>query len=66
MLDISGYIECRLWKAVEAGECYAFFGKVVNAYADPDFFRNGAWTGEAEIPFHLSGSRMVYFKDKNE
>lgn len=62
----AGYIECKLWKVVDAGECYAFFGKVLSAYADAGFFRNGAWTEETEIPFHLSGSRMVYFKNKNE
>lgn len=57
-----GYIECKLWKIVEAGECYAFFGRVLNAEADEKYFKKGAWTKTAEIPFHLGGSRIVYFK----
>lgn len=61
-----GYIECRLWKTVEAGECYAFFGKIVHAEADDSYFKKGSWTEEAEIPLHLSGSRIAYFKDDNK
>lgn len=57
-----GYIECKLWKTVDTGECFAFFGKVLSAYADDRCIRNGLWTKEAEIPLHLGGSRMVYFK----
>lgn len=57
-----GHVECRLWKTVDAGECYAFFGKVSAAYADGRYIRKGLWTGEAEIPLHLGGSRIVYFK----
>jgi flavin reductase (DIM6/NTAB) family NADH-FMN oxidoreductase RutF len=57
-----GHIECRAWKIIEAGECYAFFGKVLSAYADTRYFKKGLWTEVAEIPFHLGGSRMVYFK----
>ncbi len=58
----AGYIECRLWKTVDAGECYAFFGKVLSAYADERRRKNGLWTREAEIPLHLGGSRIVYFR----
>jgi len=58
-----GYIECKLWKTVDAGECYAFFGKVVHAEADEKYFKRGAWTEAAEIPLHLSGAKMVYFKE---
>jgi flavin reductase (DIM6/NTAB) family NADH-FMN oxidoreductase RutF len=57
-----GFMECRLGKTVEAGECYAFFGKVVSACADDRFFEKGSWTEEAEIPMHLSGGKMVYFR----
>ena len=56
-----GYIECRLMKAVEAGECYAFFGRVVSAYADDKYIEKGLWKEEARIPLHLGGSRIVYF-----
>ncbi|GAB4535912.1 MAG: flavin reductase family protein [Thermodesulfovibrionia bacterium] len=56
-----GYIECRLWKTMEAGECYAFFGRVIAAYADDKYIKNGLWTKEAEIPLHLGRTRIVYF-----
>ena len=59
--ECAGYIECRLWKAVDAGECYAFFGKVLSAYGDDSYIKKGLWTKEAEIPLHLGGSRIVYF-----
>jgi flavin reductase (DIM6/NTAB) family NADH-FMN oxidoreductase RutF len=62
MSDCIGHIECKVWKTVDAGECYAFFGKVLSAYADDRYFRKGLWTQEAEIPLHLGGSRIVYFK----
>jgi flavin reductase (DIM6/NTAB) family NADH-FMN oxidoreductase RutF len=57
-----GHIECRLWKTVEAGECYAFFGKVLSAYADDKYFKKGMWIQGADIPLHLAGSKVVYFK----
>jgi flavin reductase (DIM6/NTAB) family NADH-FMN oxidoreductase RutF len=57
-----GHIECKVWKIVEAGECYAFFGKVLSAYADTRYFKKGLWIKGAKIPLHLGGSRMVYFK----
>ncbi len=57
-----GYIECRLWKTVDAGECYAFFGNVVSASADHKYIKNGLWSKEAGIPLHLGGSRIVYFR----
>lgn len=60
--ECAGYIECKLWKTVDAGECYAFFGKVLSSYVDDRYFRKGMWTKEAEIPLHLGGSRIVYFK----
>jgi flavin reductase (DIM6/NTAB) family NADH-FMN oxidoreductase RutF len=56
-----GYIECKLYKTVDAGECYAFFGNVLYAEADDAFFKSGMWTETAEIPLHLSGAKMVYF-----
>ncbi len=59
-----GHIECRLWKTVDAGECYAFFGKVLSAYADDEFMENGLWSEEANVPLHLGGSRIVYAKKK--
>jgi flavin reductase (DIM6/NTAB) family NADH-FMN oxidoreductase RutF len=57
-----GHIECRLWKTVDAGECYAFFGKVLSASADDKYFKKGMWIQEADIPLHLAGSKIVYFK----
>ena len=57
-----GYVECRLWRTVDAGECYAFFGKVLSAYADEEYIEKGLWTRKAEIPLHLGGSRIVYFE----
>lgn len=62
MSDCIGHIECKLWKIVDAGECYAFFGKVLTAYADDKYFKKGLWIAEAEIPLHLGGSKMVYFR----
>ncbi len=58
----AGYIECRLWKTVNAGECYAFFGKVLSAQTEDKYFRKDVWTREAQIPLHLGGPRIVYFK----
>lgn len=57
----AGHIECKLWKAVDAGECYAFFGRVLSAYADDKYLRNGLWNEDVQIPLHLGGSRIVYF-----
>ncbi|MFN3396571.1 MAG: flavin reductase family protein [Thermodesulfovibrionales bacterium] len=60
--DCLGYIECKLWKVIEAGECYAFFGKVLYAEADDDYLSKGLWKDSADIPLHLGGNRIVYFK----
>ncbi len=60
--DCIGHLECKLWKTVDAGECYAFFGKVMHADADNKYFKKDVWTEEAEIPLHLGGSKMVYFR----
>jgi len=60
--DCIGHIECKVWKTVDAGECCAFFGKVLSAYADEKYFRKGMWSEKAEIPLHLAGDKMVYFK----
>ncbi len=57
-----GYIECRLSKIIEAGECYAFFGDVLYAGADTEFLSRGLWKESAEVPLHLGGSRIVYFR----
>ncbi len=57
-----GHIECKLWKTVDAGECYAFFGKVLSACADDKYMKKGLWSQKAEIPLHLGGAKMVYFK----
>ncbi len=62
----AGYIECKLWKTVDAGECYAFFGKVLSAYADDRYIMKGLWTEEAKIPLHLGGNKIVYFKDREK
>ncbi len=60
----AGYIECKLLKAVEAGECFAFFGKIVSAYADDKYIKDGLWSEAANIPLHLGGARIVYAKKK--
>jgi flavin reductase (DIM6/NTAB) family NADH-FMN oxidoreductase RutF len=60
--DCIGHIECKLWKAVDSGECYAFFGRVLSAYADEKYFKKGSWVEGAAIPLHLAGSKMVYFR----
>lgn len=58
----AGYIECRVKKVVEAGECYAFFGDVLSAYAREEYLHKGLWSEKAAIPLHLGGSRIVYFR----
>lgn len=60
--DCAGHIECKLWKTVEAGECYVFFGKVLSAYADNRYFKKDVWSAKADIPLHLGGSKIVYFR----
>jgi len=50
------------WKTVPAGECYAFFGKIVYACADDKYFKKGLWIKTEELPLHLGGSKMVYAK----
>ena len=60
--DCIGHIECKLWKTVDAGECYAFFGRVLSAHADDRYFKKGQWVEKAEIPLHLAGRKIVYFK----
>ncbi len=57
-----GHIECKVWKTVAAGECYVFFGRILSAYADDRYFKKGLWIKEAEIPSHLGGSKIVYFR----
>lgn len=59
----AGYIECSLWRSIDAGECFAFFGKVIKAYADYRLLNKGLWSASAEIPLHLGGKRIVYFKN---
>jgi|SRR3972149_847425 len=62
IIDCIGHIECKLWKMVDAGECYAFFGRVLSAYADERYFKKGQWVEKAKIPLHLAGSKIVYFR----
>lgn len=62
IIDCIGHIECKVWKTVDAGECYAFFGKTLSAYADDKYFKKGLWIEKAEIPLHLGGNKMVYLK----
>jgi len=62
LTDCVGHIECRVIKTVSAGECYAFMGEVLAAYADDRHFVKGGWTSGAEIPLHLGGKKMVYFR----
>ncbi|MGD0884750.1 MAG: hypothetical protein ABSA46_07750 [Thermodesulfovibrionales bacterium] len=49
-------------KIVDAGECEAFFGKVLSAYVHDIYAKNGLWNDSAEIPFHLGGNKIVYFR----
>ncbi|HXX57553.1 MAG TPA: flavin reductase family protein [Thermodesulfovibrionales bacterium] len=58
-----GYIECRLWTTLDTGECYAFFGSILSAYGDDAYFHKGLWKDESEIPLHLGGNRIVYFRN---
>lgn len=58
----AGYIECCLKRSIEVGECYAFFGDVLSAYAESQYLQKGLWSERTEIPLHLGGSRIVYFK----
>jgi flavin reductase (DIM6/NTAB) family NADH-FMN oxidoreductase RutF len=62
IVDCIGHIECAVLKTVEAGECYAFFGKVLSASVDEKYFKKGMWIIEADIPLHLAGSTIVYAK----
>ncbi len=62
VFDCIGHIECKVWKTVDAGECFAFFGKILSAYADDRYLKKGLWTQKAEIPLHLGGPKMVYFR----
>lgn len=57
-----GYIECKLWKTVPVGECYAFFGEIVFAAADSKYFKKDNWIKTEELPLHLGGNKMVYAK----
>ncbi|MCX7793886.1 MAG: flavin reductase family protein [Thermodesulfovibrionales bacterium] len=58
----AGYLECRVKKIIEAGECYAFFGDVLSAYAEENYLHKGLWSERTEIPLHLGGNRIVYFR----
>jgi len=53
-----GYIECALEKTTEAGECYAFFGRVLSARADERVFKK-MWRDGAGIMLHLGAMKMV-------
>lgn len=55
-----GYLECELIRVIEAGECYAFFGRIINAAVDDKYFKDGLWSKVEEIPLHLGGNTMVY------
>ena len=52
----AAYIECRLHSSFDAGECRCFLGEVVEAYVDPELFKE-AWDVEkAKLLLHLGGS----------
>jgi len=57
----AAYLECRLSQAVEVGECTAIVGEVVEAYADPQLFREGQWDVErAKLLLHLGGAAFTH------
>ncbi|MDH4101121.1 MAG: flavin reductase family protein [Nitrospirota bacterium] len=61
--DCIGWLECRVTDTVEAGECYAFVGKILSAAVDERFFQDGVWNAASRIPLHMKGGRMVYFSE---
>jgi flavin reductase (DIM6/NTAB) family NADH-FMN oxidoreductase RutF len=56
----AGFIECKVIKTIDAGECYAFLADVVSAKADTKFFKKNVWLSDT-MPMHLGGRKIVYF-----
>ena len=58
-----GSLECSLFGVKEVGDHYVFFGEVIYAEAESDYFARGFWdTERVELIFHL-GSRF-FFKSR--
>jgi flavin reductase (DIM6/NTAB) family NADH-FMN oxidoreductase RutF len=55
------HLECKLVKKVSAGESYIFIGRVLNAYADEEYF-DKRWKDKASLPLHLCDDRFVTIK----
>ncbi|MCS7203449.1 MAG: flavin reductase family protein [Thermodesulfovibrio sp.] len=58
-----GYIECKVTETVDAGECYAFLADVISCKVDKNYFKGGVWIPN-QIPMHLGGKKIVYFRDE--
>lgn len=55
-----GYLECKVEKVIEAGECYAFLAHVQNCMVDERYFVRNLWINDS-VPMHLGGNKIVYF-----
>jgi flavin reductase (DIM6/NTAB) family NADH-FMN oxidoreductase RutF len=56
-----GHLECSLFDIKEVGDHYLFFGEVVYAEAEEEFFKEGFWnTQKIDLIFHLGG--YFFFK----
>jgi len=54
-------VECLLFDIKETGDHFLFFGEVVYAQADSDYFISGVWdTNKIELILHLGSN--VFFK----
>ncbi len=52
-----GAIECSVIDYIEVGDHIMFFGEVLYAEAEEDFFKDGVWdTNRAELIYHLGGN----------
>lgn len=56
-----GYLECKLVKVVDAGECFGFVGRVEAAYVDSEAYKGGLWNPEKSPVLHLGGKQLVRF-----
>jgi len=55
-----GYIECSLFDIKEVGDHFLFFGEIIHAQADQDYFSGGFWdTKKCDLIFHL-GAKFFF------
>lgn len=52
-----GQIECRVRQIITSGNRPFITGEVLSVTAEHYYFKNGEWTGEACLVYHLGGSR---------